>query len=607
MEDEEDEMGRSLRKELGMGRMTRGGDDDEDEDEDFLDDDLMVGLEDDDDDDEFLDEDEEGDEDRDTQEDEDDEDDDEDDEDNEEIAQKSKRKKRKAKLSVGGQIIVDGPSRFLGRVCSGCGGIIGEVMDVEGNKMLMRSGSVRDLRINWRKISRTRDIHRMAICTRCQLLKKGDVASAFMALKDIDPEVFKNQLRHLSARQIIVIKVVDALDFDGTWINHLRDLIGKNPVVLAVTKADLILDMRDVEGRMRLMRWCEGRVWLKGLNCVASFAVSGKTGFGVEEMVDYFEQNLNGRNLYVVGFANAGKSTLVNRLKDEFMNRFYFKGTKGYMRKQDLEKSGVTISRLPGTTLKSIRIPCFKSHRHAMWDTPGIIVPRFSYPSLEPMRIALMKEEPVKIIPLEFTLYPDDVFVVGENLLQIEIVAKPHRYRAGPAKTKWYSNLCNDIRILSISEALMAYPRTETGDKVNRMTPRLIKEFTPERSALGKGGVDADIVIHNLGFLAVWAKYGDFTVRIYGPSPLQPTIRPCLPIPDYKAPLPQEDNLLPGSRRPRPALRARRDFDEMRDDDSDDNTWSPSWQGRSLGPGTTKSGPRRPYPRTPRRPGRFSD
>ena len=28
-----------------------------------------------------------------------------------------------------------------------------------------------------------------------------------------------------------------------------------------------------------------------------------------------------------------------------------------------------------GTTLQAIRVPCFSSHRHALWDTPGILYP----------------------------------------------------------------------------------------------------------------------------------------------------------------------------------------------------------------------------------------
>ncbi|KAJ8906696.1 hypothetical protein NDN08_003185 [Rhodosorus marinus] len=445
--------------------------------------------------------------------------------------EKTKQVKEPVKTPQGSYIIVSGPKGYWGRVCSGCGAVVGQVEGSSKREAKMKSGSMKELRLKWQKLSRTADITRKALCDRCRLLERGDIRAALRALDDVDPLVFKNQLRLLKGRQVMVLKVIDALDFDGSWVGSLRDLIGGNPIVLAVTKMDLVVDPDDAVGRNRLMAWINRRVAMKGIRPVASFAVSGKLGLGVDDLAEYALETLNGRNLYVVGYANSGKSTLVNQLKAAFATRAYFVGPRGYGRKKDLERATATVSRLPGTTLKSIRIPCFKSHKHAMWDTPGIIVPRYRFDGLEDARIKMISEEPTRLEPKIFKMYPEDLIVVGDNYLQIEITPEPGRRRAGPVEMKWYSPLCTDVELLNRDEALARIPRERPDDVDNKVIPRLTKEFVPSVSV--RGGVDADIVIQNLGFMALWSRNQDFAVRIFVPRGCNPTVRPSMPIPDY--------------------------------------------------------------------------
>ena len=53
-------------------------------------------------------------------------------------------------------------------------------------------------------------------------------------------EVFRNQLMKLKALQVLVVLVVDATDFEGSFYGQLRNLVGGNPVVMAATKCDLL-------------------------------------------------------------------------------------------------------------------------------------------------------------------------------------------------------------------------------------------------------------------------------------------------------------------------------------------------------------------------------
>jgi hypothetical protein len=57
----------------------------------------------------------------------------------------------------------------------------------------------------------------------------------------------------------------------------------------------------------------------------------------------------------------------------EMAARVRFRGRHAHRRRERLEAYAVTTSHLPGTTLQAVRVPCFASFKHALWDTPGII------------------------------------------------------------------------------------------------------------------------------------------------------------------------------------------------------------------------------------------
>src|SRR5690606_2806779 len=75
----------------------------------------------------------------------------------------------------------------------------------------------------------------------------------------------------------------------------------------------------------------------------------------LDEVVEAIDKQRQGRDVYVVGTANVGKSTLINRLLKEF---------------GDGEES-ITTSPYPGTTLDTIHIPLDDGKE--IVDMPGIL------------------------------------------------------------------------------------------------------------------------------------------------------------------------------------------------------------------------------------------
>jgi len=210
------------------------------------------------------------------------------------------------------------------------------------------------------------------VCSRCKLLQNPNnknLSKAVDALRDVDPQVFATQLQRIVSRRDygLCIHVVDATDFEFSSKN-LRKAIGKTPMVLAINKVDLLprCNQYDVKRIVERIQKRTGKV-------LATFPVSAVTGAGVVDLARWLLANLGGRDVFCVGSANAGKSTLVQQLAPTLVSAVRLKGRDFKRRRDKIADLQITRSHLPGTTLQAVRIPCFSSGRHALWDTPGII------------------------------------------------------------------------------------------------------------------------------------------------------------------------------------------------------------------------------------------
>ena len=92
-----------------------------------------------------------------------------------------------------------------------------------------------------------------------------------------------------------------------------------------------------------------------GLKPEEVFLVSAAKGQFINETAAAIEEFRHGKDVYVVGCTNVGKSTFINRIIKEVTG----------------EGDVITTSHFPGTTLDIIKIPL--DDGKALIDTPGII------------------------------------------------------------------------------------------------------------------------------------------------------------------------------------------------------------------------------------------
>ena len=163
---------------------------------------------------------------------------------------------------------------------------------------------------------------------------------------------FLRLLNELGREDALIVNVVDIFDFNGSLIPGLHRFIGDNPVLLVGNKKD-ILPKSLKKGKM--IQWMRERAHEQGLRPVDVLLTSAKKAHEMDELLAVIEKYRDGRDVYVVGVTNVGKSTLINQI---------IKNTAGV-------KDVITTSQFPGTTLDKIEIPL--DDGHFLIDTPGII------------------------------------------------------------------------------------------------------------------------------------------------------------------------------------------------------------------------------------------
>lgn len=186
------------------------------------------------------------------------------------------------------------------------------------------------------------------VCRRCFRLKHyNEVQSVPIAGDD-----FLKMLSQIAEVDALVVYLVDIFDFSGSWVPGIQRFVGKNPVLLVGNKQDLLPKSTNAN---RLKSWMRRSAKELGLKPVDVLLMSAEKNHGIDTVRQNMDFYRDGRDVYIVGSTNVGKSTFINHLIGE----------------PGGGDNAITTSRFPGTTLNFIGIPL--SDGCTLYDTPGVV------------------------------------------------------------------------------------------------------------------------------------------------------------------------------------------------------------------------------------------
>lgn len=224
-------------------------------------------------------------------------------------------------------------------------------------------------------------------CQRCFRLRHYNEIQD-VSLSDDD---FLRLLNSIGEEDALVVYVVDIFDFSGSLIPGLHRFVGDNPILLVGNKRDLLpKSVKDI----KVIRWLEEQAHQAGLHPIDTFLTSAKKSYDIDQLLEQIERYREGKDVYVVGVTNVGKSTLINSV---------IKATAG-------EAEVITTSHFPGTTLDKIEIPF--GDGTFLIDTPGIIHPEQMAHYLGHKDLKIVA--PNKVIkPKVYQLNPEQTLYLG--------------------------------------------------------------------------------------------------------------------------------------------------------------------------------------------------
>ncbi len=186
------------------------------------------------------------------------------------------------------------------------------------------------------------------LCQRCFRMKHYHELTG----SPLTADDFLTTLASIASRDGLILYMLDGFDLDGSMIPGLSRHLAKRDFLVVVNKVDLLDRVKEA----KLIFAVRKKLAEQGLKVLDVLLVSCKNQEGLEDVFGAIDYYAKGRDTYVVGMANVGKSSLINALIARY------------------EDDLITTGEFPGTTLATIAIDFGNGTK--IYDTPGFLTDR---------------------------------------------------------------------------------------------------------------------------------------------------------------------------------------------------------------------------------------
>lgn len=317
-------------------------------------------------------------------------------------------------------------------------------------------------------------------CQRCWKIRNyGDVTIPMQ--QGIESNETLNKINEIDGT---VFWIVDLFNLESNLISRLNQKLPGRDIVMVLTKRDVLPSTLTDE---KILRYVQQRLKQEGIQ-VKDIVICGdllKNSDAAKESIERVEdamQKYGSDRVIFMGTANAGKSTLVNKI---------------------LKSEDLTISRNPGTTLDLIPV---QMENYTLIDSPGLENYGSVLSWLDPKDLkAVIPNKPIK--PIVTQIYEDQSFAVG-GLARLDVVAD------GKATVVGYFN-----RQLPVHRGKLANADKLWQDHLGEMLSPTLDQSPDTMQTYHaphlKPGQKMDVVIHGLGWFCVSGNIKDIYVQVH--------------------------------------------------------------------------------------------
>jgi 30S ribosome assembly GTPase len=339
------------------------------------------------------------------------------------------------------------------------------------------------------------------LCKRCfRITHYGEFTRV-----NVTPLDYEREVSRVLDKPGIVLYMLDVFDLGGSLIPDLSKYISGSRVIVVVNKVDLLPKEVNIEAAKM---WVKKTVAKTGISADEVLFVSAAKGQGFEQLI--LQLKAYGISpVYVVGMANVGKSTFLNRILQSFEMEPVF-----------------TVSRMPGTTLglTTAGIPFAGNNLVTFVDTPGLLHGNRMIDMLCPN--CLKRAVPgSRLRPRVFQLNPGQTlwigsfarfdFVFGDRQSVVCYVSNElpiHRCKLEKADDI-FERHADDILEIPCPDCRKQFDRFIAHEiRCGLRSGKSPRNASPAEFAPGRNG--ADFVIPGLGFITVFGQKLNGVLRV---------------------------------------------------------------------------------------------
>lgn len=251
------------------------------------------------------------------------------------------------------------------------------------------------------------------LCMRCFNIKNYNKYEKVNTLEEVNTII-----KEVKETKDIILFVTDIFNLN----NQIKEIINylNNNVILCITKLDLI----EIDEE-KILNYLD-------VKCLEKIVISSKNNHNLDNLMEIINQNKKSKNVYLVGYTNAGKSTLINKIIKNYSINDY----------------DLTTSILPSTTLNLVKVNV--NNNLILIDTPGIITSNIiDYLNENQIKRIIPKK---KIKPQIYQIKTEQIIMV-DDFLGVKI--KPYNsivfYASDALKyTRYYKDIQTNLKMKKI-------------------------------------------------------------------------------------------------------------------------------------------------------------